>query len=251
MSHVYNSDFYNYIEQGSRRSADGIIKILKEQISIHSVLDVGCGRGAWLSQWEQSGVEDIVGVDGDYVVRADFHVDAKRCFRPHDLSRSFSLKRKFDLAQCLEVAEHIDEKYSSILIESIVAHADVILFSAAQPGQGGENHINEKPLGFWRDIFAAHGCVPYDFVRPEVSEDETIMPWYRYNCVVYANETGAQRLSAHALEAKVESGSKLKPGGSLKWRLRRLIVSFMPRKFVDAIAVHNAKRISEKLSAAK
>jgi hypothetical protein len=66
-------------------------------------------------------------------------------FAAFDLSRPFRLGRRFDLVQSLEVAEHIPPAQTEIFVDNLAAHGDVILFSAAVPGQGGEFHVNEQP----------------------------------------------------------------------------------------------------------
>jgi hypothetical protein len=54
-----------------------------------------------------------------------------------------SLPKTFDLTLCLEVGEHLPQNAANILIESLCALSEVIVFSAAIPGQGGQRHINE------------------------------------------------------------------------------------------------------------
>ena len=63
----YDKAFFDYLNTGSLRSAKVIIPILKEYLVSESVLDVGCGQGAWLSVWKKAGIIDVYGVDGDYV----------------------------------------------------------------------------------------------------------------------------------------------------------------------------------------
>lgn len=247
MDHVYNSDFYDYIEEGSRASARALIPVVSDEIEMDSLLDVGCGRGAWLSEWKTFGFNDIIGIDGDYVVRADFHIDPMNHFRPHDITKPFDLTRKFDLAQCLEVAEHIPSQYAKVLVESVVRHSDIVIFSAAQRGQGGENHVNEQPIEFWRELFNQHGYSAYDYIRPLLKDNPEVMPWYKYNTLIYANERGKQRLSDKITSSALLETEKAPPGGDLKWRLRRFLVGLLPKSAVDIIAIANARRISNGL----
>ena len=65
--HVYNDTFFDYIDAGARASAKALIAHLKPHLPINSVVDFGSGRGAWLAEWQASGVEDVCGLDGDYV----------------------------------------------------------------------------------------------------------------------------------------------------------------------------------------
>lgn len=52
---------------------------------------------------------DFIGIDGDYVERAQLMVPAAR-FQPADLTNPPHLDRTFDLAVCLEVGEHLPKK---------------------------------------------------------------------------------------------------------------------------------------------
>ena len=44
-AYAYDNDFFSYIEEGARRSAQVIVPLLAKSFHIDSVLDVGCGRG--------------------------------------------------------------------------------------------------------------------------------------------------------------------------------------------------------------
>ena len=137
-AHTYSSDFYQYIDAGSRASAQAVSSLLLDELKIDSVLDVGGGHGAWARIWLDSGVSDVLAVDGAYVDRQQLAIPP-RCFHSHDLLQPLDLNRSFDLVQSLEVAEHIAEDRADTFIDSLVRHGDVILFSAAVPRQGGED----------------------------------------------------------------------------------------------------------------
>ena len=62
----------------------------------------------------------------------------------------------FDLGICLEVAEHLPPWHSDKLL-TIVSSPKRLVFSAAQPNQGGRFHMNEQPAGHWIDRLAARG----------------------------------------------------------------------------------------------
>ena len=187
MAYIYNTAFYDYLREGSVKSARKVAALLSRDLSVTSVLDLGCGEGAWLSVWREMGVEEIVGVDGDYVDRSRCMFPAER-FVCHDLSRPLRLDRRFDLVECLEVAEHIPHASAGDLVDSLTAHGDIILFSAAPPGQGGEFHINEQPYDYWRDLFRKRGYVALDAVRPGIRGCADVASWYRYNIFVFVKE---------------------------------------------------------------
>ena len=104
--HVYSTDFYDYIDAGSRASADVVAGLILGEIAVKSLLDIGSGHGAWAAQWMKAGVKDVLAVDGDYVRRDQLAIPADH-FVAHDLATPLDLKRQFDLVQSLEVAEHL------------------------------------------------------------------------------------------------------------------------------------------------
>ena len=62
----YNQDFFSSTEGTSLPSARVMVPILLKLVEVRSVVDIGCGTGAWLSVFQENGVEDIWGVDGPY-----------------------------------------------------------------------------------------------------------------------------------------------------------------------------------------
>lgn len=235
MSHIYSNQFFDYIDRGARSSAQAMISVIQPWLKPQSVLDLGSGRGVWLGEWQKAGVADVAAVDGDYVDRSRLAVPVDR-FHPADLTQPVDLGRKFDLAQSLEVGEHLPEHASRTLVESLTRHADRVLFSAAVTGQGGEFHINEKPLSFWQDLFAEQGFVPFDCARPQLRTMAGVEPWYRYNTVLYVNAAGRADLPKAVLDTEIAAGKKVPLAGSLGWRLRLALVSMMPRDMVTKIA---------------
>ena len=238
--HVYNADFYDYIDDGSRASARTVAPLLLAEMSIASLLDVGAGHGAWASEWSRAGVATVTAVDGDYV-RPDQLVIPPASFHAHDLSTPLDLGRKFDLVQSLEVAEHLPSDKAALFVETLTRHGDVILFSAAVPHQGGEHHVNEQPPEYWRSKFAARDYAVYDFVRPGLVGAEGVMPWYRFNSYIYANHAGQQRLSRAILATRIAEGQPLTIGGDFKWTLRRAAVRMIPTALIKPIAMAKAK----------
>jgi SAM-dependent methyltransferase len=236
MNHKYDGVFFDYIESGARASARCVIAVLRGTLEIGSVLDVGCGRGAWLVEWAGDGVPVVAGIDGDYVDRSRLAIP-NDSFNTADISANFDLDRKFDLVQCLEVGEHIPTARSAQLVANLVRHGAMVLFSAATPGQGGEFHINEQPLSFWRQLFHAHDFHPFDFVRPRVAGLADVEPWYRYNTMLYVRSDTIERLPAAVSAARLAPDKEIPEVAPLQWRLRCAMLRHLPANAVTQLAV--------------
>ncbi|WP_316793711.1 methyltransferase domain-containing protein [Pedobacter frigoris] len=164
-----------------------IIPFVKELINFNSVVDFGCGLGNFLHVVRSIGVTDILGLDGAWIDIDNLRINPDE-FTHADLDKPIKLARAYDLAICLEVAEHLKEESSDILVKSLVEASDVILFSAAIPGQGGQNHINEQWTEYWVEKFAKHGYRFFDVLRPHFWDNPDIFWWYRQNIFLIIKE---------------------------------------------------------------
>ncbi|HWA28248.1 MAG TPA: methyltransferase domain-containing protein [Lacunisphaera sp.] len=231
----YSPGFYDYIEQGARRSAQRLLPLIHTPLAPASVLDVGCGRGLWLSVWRELGVSEVLGLDGAYVDTTRLAIPSA-AFGSMDIAQPFNLGRRWGLVQCLEVGEHIPGAQSSILVQNLVNHGDHILFSAAEPGQGGHHHINERPLEFWRELFAPHGYQAYDPVRPLLHADAAVEPWYRYNTLLYVRNSAAGTLPEVVRQTRLDAAKPIPRFAPLSWRLRRAFLRPLPTGVITALA---------------
>ena len=204
-THTYDDEFFRYINDGSLRSARKIVPLMVELARPKSVLDVGCGAGAWLTAWDHTTLERWIGVDGAYVNESQLLVPQDH-FLKADLKSKFICGERFDLVYSLEVAEHVEAEYASTFVENLTVHGDIVIFSAAPPGQGGEFHVNEQPYNYWVRMFKDRGYDCFDCVRPKILTDNTIeATWYRYNMLLFANADGQARLPEAARAARVDA----------------------------------------------
>ena len=189
ISPFYGDAFYDQQSSGSFRSARIVLRGLFQIAPGATMLDVGCGVGSWLRAALDLGVERVVGVDGDYVNRDKLMIDP-RDFRPRDLERKLELDAgdpaRFDLVISLEVAEHLPADTAETFVSNLVAHGDLVLFSAAIPRQGGANHVNEQWPDYWARIFDRAGYDCFDIIRAEIWGDDSVEWWYAQNIFVYA-----------------------------------------------------------------
>lgn len=232
----YGASFFKYTSEGSEYSAKIIVPIVLSSIpGVGSVADFGCAQGVWLKEWMSSGITQVVGVDGNYVDRQNLKIPPQLFF-PNDLNKPINLGKKFDLVTSLEVAEHLNPESSKSFVETLVNHSDIVLFSAAPPGQGGENHINEKSYNYWAHLFEEFGYVAHDCIRPQIIDDGSVSYWYRYNLFVYANKNGMNKMSPEAKEKKVLSSEIIDVSPPL-FKLRKILLkNFLPSTIQNQIA---------------
>ncbi|TDE53947.1 class I SAM-dependent methyltransferase [Flavobacterium sp. GT3P67] len=183
----YNDNFHEVHFQNSIDSANEIVPLFLSYFKPKTVLDIGCGLGTWLKIFEQNQCE-VFGIDGDYVKIKDLVIDQNK-FKSYDLNLPYNLERKFDLAISLEVAEHVYPKNAKAFIDSICLHSDIVLFSAALPGQEGTMHFNEQYNEYWTDLFSQKGYQCIDFLRHKIWNNQKISWWYRQNILIFIKKT--------------------------------------------------------------
>lgn len=187
----YSPNFFAHLAQG-KASYKKILRPLIEALRPQSVVDFGAGAGTWLAAAKDLGVERVLGIDGPWSQGRHRLVEENE-FREVNLEDALPNVGRFDLAISLEVLEHITPAAGERAVQWLCDRADVVLFSAAVPGQGGVHHINEAWQSAWARQFAAQGLLAFDIVRPAVWREPDIPWWYRQNAVVYARpELGAR-----------------------------------------------------------
>lgn len=184
---VYGDAYYAHRNIGSLSSARVYLGYLFSFFEPESVLDVGCGRGAWLAACLESGIEAAHGLDGAWNSPENM-MDELIAFSPADLNAPFETGQKYDLTISLEVAEHLEPGAAEDFVRSITFCSDVVLFSAALPGQGGKNHINEQWPSYWADLFSREDYEIFDLFRSRFWRDDRVEPWYRQNTFLYVKE---------------------------------------------------------------
>lgn len=130
-------------------------RLILDKFGKKSVIDIGCGPGVYLLPFVEAGCK-VLGIDGcpaggECLVPEEFEVV--------DLREPWTPTQKFDLALCIEVGEHIEFKYHGNILKAIAESAPLCFFSAAHPGQGGENHVAEADFGYWQGMFNKFGFV--------------------------------------------------------------------------------------------
>ncbi len=199
-SSIYDEVFYWENRYGSVRSARNILGFILKKLPCNSLIDFGCGTGTWLWVAQNYGVDEIIGLDGDYVSR-DMLMIPEKCFQPTDLSKPFKVFKKYDMAMSLEVAEHLPEESADGFVKGLCMSSDIVLFSAAHPGQGGDGHINEQPKEYWIEKFAQHNYKAIE-IKQYFADDEKVEWWYRDNIVLFSTTDKYEEVESWIMSEK-------------------------------------------------
>lgn len=151
-----------------------------------SVLDVGSGIGTFLYCFKEAGVKKVLGIDGKWVNRELLakYLEPQE-FLEADLEKHILLPEKFDLAMSLEVAEHVSAASADAFVKTLTSASDIVVFSAAVVRQGGQNHINEQWLSYWKEKFFLQQFQLHDIFKPLLWDNPDVHYWYKQNMVVF------------------------------------------------------------------
>jgi SAM-dependent methyltransferase len=231
----YDVAYYRRFSRGAARSAEVVLPLLRAVARVRSVVDFGCGSGAWLAEWQHLGVDDVLGLDAEQAMNS-LTISAENILAA-DLRKPIRLGRRFDLAQSLEVAEHLPPDSGPVFVETLTAHAPLILFSAAVPGQGGEHHLNEQTHEYWRHMFSHRAFELIDVLRPFLANNRVVEPWYRYNTLLFAHDSIVPYLSEIARAHRVPDEEPVADYWPLYARLRMRLIRHIPSRVVTAVAL--------------
>jgi len=176
---MYDKEFYKRNYKFQKALADNLAEWIAEKYKPKSIVDFGCGCGFFSGTIAKLTGGEAIGFNGDIPENKEIDI------YQDDLSKNITGTELYDLVISLEVAEHIREDCADIFINNLINHGDRILFSAATPGQGGENHINEQPHEYWHKKFEDRGYKCFDIIRPLLKDKKEVPFWYRNNIFLY------------------------------------------------------------------
>lgn len=154
---LYDGVYYARQEREMLRSSLGIAASIREGLpQVHTVVDVGCGSGAILAALRDQGIGGK-GLDYSEAALAICRDKGLEVIR-FDLENPGNTPDwRADLALSTEVAEHLPETVADTYVDFLTSLSDVVIITAATPGQGGTDHVNEQPNSYWIDKFARRG----------------------------------------------------------------------------------------------
>ena len=145
------------------------------------VMDIGAGTGCYVQALRDVGV-GAGGIDTTpYPLRPD-------CVRVADL---FEYRSRSPVVLCLEVAEHISSEHNPEIVQVLwdsVTPGGTVIFSAAQPGQGGVGHINCQTPEYWRQLSYNAGFVSMPYLENNLRTYALSgyhMGWFPRNCQIW------------------------------------------------------------------
>ncbi|OGR44578.1 MAG: hypothetical protein A2X35_00515 [Elusimicrobia bacterium GWA2_61_42] len=178
------------------RSAGLVAAAINEVFKPASVADLGCGCGVYSHLFREKGVK-VLAIDGAAPPQEHrFPVEIVDRDLTAPLENTWG---NFDLALCLEVAEHIPEELTAAFLKNLTKFSDRLIMSAAPPGQGGHHHVNERPRRYWAQELAALGFA-YDRrasgrILKALEADPPPFMWMANHIGVYEKAKDAKQLT--------------------------------------------------------
>ena len=189
MKNDYTNELHEHYHDRTHASAGIIVPMVLDDLNVHSVMDVGCGHGVWLTLFSQHGVSNLAGIDGDYIQASDL-LRQDINFQNMDLNAPEigAVSEAYDLVISLEVAEHLQPSSSESFVDFLCSMSSAALFSAGIPGQRGDHHVNCRPHAYWKELFASRGYNAFDPYRVRMWHEEDVMLCYRQNMFLFVKE---------------------------------------------------------------
>ena len=172
----YNGDFFAAGASGAEQNVAAVLPLVVAELGAlpATVIDVGCGAGAWVREFLKAGI-DAAGWDGSW---AEPHLMIPReRFTARDLTETWPRDRRFDMAVTIEVAEHLPPTRGPGFVSDLCAISDAVLFSASVPRQRGTHHVNLRWQPYWVDLFTQEGYGVIDCIRPAVWDRAPPVGW--------------------------------------------------------------------------
>ena len=150
----------NFYELNPSTFCSEVWRYIIDKYAIKSVLDVGAGRGHAAKFFSDLGL-NTQAIDGlqqnvDTAVFPVIKIDL--------LETSF--ETSVDLVNCIEVVEHVEEKYLDNLLATICS-GRWLLMTHGLPGQDGWHHVNNQLPQYWIDHLDRRG---FDLLVHETEE---------------------------------------------------------------------------------
>jgi len=187
---IYNPIHFMHFHELALENAPGVVRTLASVFpQAKRYVDVGAGTGAFAAEAQRAG-RQVLACEHSPKGRRVAARQGVDC-RPFDLMKDppAQLGGPFDLAYCFEVGEHLPPQLGERLVRYLSELAPLVVFTAAQPGQGGTGHINEQPKSYWEEQFQKvgmrHDVESSQRVASGFKEHNVKAPWLIDNVLVF------------------------------------------------------------------
>jgi len=182
----FASDVEGAAVKSARPMASSIVSLCKPA----TVIDVGCGTGALLSAFRELGcsVNGLEYAEGGLAYCRARGLNVAKFDIEHDSVSSAQLTKKYDVVTSFEVAEHLPARHADRFTALLASLSPLIVMSAAPPGQGGTDHVNEQPRSYWIDKFKRRGRSYDEAMSKRLADDwaaANVAPFYYGNVMVF------------------------------------------------------------------
>jgi SAM-dependent methyltransferase len=193
---IYDAEYFiKTVEQPAVQSAPVIADSIVRDLAPRTVIDVGCGTGALLAALQERGrvVSGLEYADAAIDLCRRRRLNVQRFDIESDIYRGDEM---FDVAICMEVAEHLPQQHAGRLVELLTSLSNMVVFTAAGPGQDGADHCNLQPPAYWIAKFV-HDGFEYDRLLTARWQDDwcksgVVVGWYYQNLLVFRKASQAE-----------------------------------------------------------
>jgi len=172
---------YDHIAVDEAPSAERLAKWISSALPPGTVLDIGCGPGTYVDALRTFGIT-ARGIDVDNRVLGKEHLKYQSLFELDDVDQA-------DTVVCLEVAEHIDKSAADLVAYQVARCVKkTLIWTAAQPEQGGIGHINCQSKQYWEEKLTAQGLTRNIELETRMLKfvmQGTHMGWFRNNVMLF------------------------------------------------------------------
>jgi O-antigen biosynthesis protein len=181
---LYDEDYYSngcdvdgYAEYGRHEPwltfFGNVSRKIVRKYAPKTVVDVGCAYGLLVEALCDRGV-DAYGYDVSPYAISNARDDMRGRLAVHSILEPIPLRtgKKYDLAICIEVLEHLPPEQADRALDNLCATSDMILFSSSPDDFDEPTHFNVLPTDQWKAKFAQRGFSPFaksdaGFVAPQ------------------------------------------------------------------------------------
>ncbi|MDR1689477.1 MAG: hypothetical protein LBS21_12830 [Clostridiales bacterium] len=169
--HTLKPELHEVSLQSAKTIIPAVLRLLAPVKRIYSAVSFNSLKNDWREIWMENAVDD--------------YYNAAPEFYSADFNAPFSLNRRFDLACCENLAEHISQGMVKQFINILCAHSDIVLFSAQIPFQNENINTNGQFPSYWAQLFAQNGYVCCDYLRKKLWNIGEVDVYYRQNTVLF------------------------------------------------------------------